>query len=293
MMESLMSFKKAVACVAALLLAGTARATSLNVYAFNFSDDSYQAVSPYVNWSQASVTTSVQNGTWVPADQFLAIETDMPQGSGNWAIQIFTDNRQVANAHSGNPQFNLPDYFLNNNTSFVSGGLVNGPLTPAYVGNISVAKYPQSQCQGTPQVSIPASGLISSDGQERIPLIWRLFDNLPFPRSTVPAITENPQCSLCDFDGNGCEWFYFLDKGDELIPTAGAALQYSWQDGFWYSSPLSQNGAYYVANQTSGRFAPTVSSNGFTTQYLVLASNFHNGTRQVYSTTIFVELITL
>ncbi len=294
----------ALLCGMALLCPRALSAANLFVYSFNFSDKSYVAVSPYMAWSPAAVTASAQNSTWVPSDQFLAIQTDMPYNSGNfWGIQVFTDNTQAANAAPGGPPYNIPDYFVGG--TFVPGGTTTGPLSPQYNGTQSIRRYDQPLCAGNPQNILPKSGLISQDGGTRIPLIWRLFDDLPYPAGKVPPITENPPCSSCDFDGSLCDWFFIRDKGDTVLAADGSQSS-DWQSNFWYSTPISKDGAYYnvcspkawsegscnPSSPKDGRFQPT-SSGGWTTQYLVAASNFHNGTRRVYSTTVFVELFVL
>jgi hypothetical protein len=56
-------------------------------------------------------------------------------------------------------------------------------------------------------------------------------------------------------------------------------------------TPITDQGALYsVCANGSCRQAPTVSG-GKITQYIELAANFRNATRQLYSTTVFVELI--
>lgn len=272
-----------------------AHAASLFVYSFNFSDKSYVAVSPFMQWSGAAINDSVQNGKWVAADQFLAIQTDMPyQGSTSWGIQVFTDNGYAGNGSPSSPAFNIPDYFVG--STFHPGGTVNPGLSPRYTGVQSISRYEQPNCTGNTINVLPKSGLISNDpqtpgqGQVRLPMIWRLFDDLPFPAGKVPPITENPPCSSCDFDGTACDWFFFLDKGDETLGSDN--LRHTdWRDAYWYVTPMSRDGWLpSVCPNGSCRSRPTVGSDGWTSQYLVVASNFRNATAQVYSTTIFVEL---
>lgn len=327
-----------------LLSAETARAASLFAYAidinaFNNNQPSYVTSHPYMSWSPSAIQASFTG--WIPAGQFLVIQTNQlydPKNTRgiNWGIQVFTDNTGVGNASPSAPPYHEPDYY--NAGGFVPGGIVQGALTPRYIGRQSIQQGPDN--------ILPKSGLISVDlqtpglGETRLPLIWSFYDVPPGPPFTVqvPPITQFPDADgdgdgdPCDFTTNGsavnptCEWFYFRDKGDEKL--VGNAKQSIWQNADWYVMPLSREGGLYsvcspqdwvagicsktcLASQgcVNGRFKPTgdclcgncsqcgpcdTSQPGcWTSQYFFIASNFRNAARQVYQTTIFVELFVL
>lgn len=122
---------------------------------------------------------------------------------------------------------------------------------------------------------VPISGLVSEDRLERLPVIWKIID----PPSRQPAresITELAPGSTCNFEH--CAWAYFLDHHDPVTP---------WQDNFWYAVPLNHQGAQYAVSQ---RWSPTY-VNGWTSQLLYLATNFRTATRQLYHTTLYVEML--
>jgi hypothetical protein len=251
-------------------------AASLYVYSINVPVLAYVYGPPYLSWSPAKIQAN-PNG-WIPADQALFIYTDEQYHAGqSWYIQMFTDNTHVANAQT---IFSVPD-----NNAF--SGTMQGPLSPAYTGSQTITHFTTCVNQ------LPKSGLISADGRERVPLIWRAYDGLPVGY-VPPAISEkakpagvlcDPSWDQCDFED--CSWAYFLDKGDSLVnaPTPGTA----WQDGADYVVPMNINGTQTVITK---RFEPTLVG-GWNVGYVYVAANFRNATRQVFSTTLFVELVEL
>lgn len=225
-------------------------------------------------------------------------------GGNCWGIQIFTDNTSTANA---NTNFLLPNYF-NSSGQFIPGGSTKGPLTPLYAGSNAFRDTSNDTV-------IPKGGLVSVDGKQRLPLIWSVYDILPGCNSNSrvcssvikPAIAECPNglCSNgshCDF--LSCNWAYIADKGDLIIKSAAASVQSNWTDLFDYDVPLSQYGGQYTIGTrwkptgdcmcgNCGQCAPcdTANSGCTTSQYLLFGANFVNGTRQLFKTTIFVELV--
>ena len=262
-------------------------AALLRVFSINRNNSTYVNTTPYVQWS----ASAIQNNTasWVPADQFLLIQTDQQYHFNQnpaWAVQVYTDNTDSSTA---NGLFNLPDWWVG--STFHNGGTLQGPVPPVYKG------YESYSTGGTN--FFPKNGLIAADGQSRLPLIWRFYDVDGPPGNNPTPIVENVDKSNCDFQD--CSWAFFLDKGD-LQSINGGPLTSNWDSScaqndsppstgghYCYTVPLSENGGQYaIAN----RWKPTYSGDGTVSQELYLASNFRNGTRQIYSTTVFVELLT-
>jgi hypothetical protein len=308
--------------LAGLIVPAGVWAASLNVYSIHIVPGTnpitwqdYLVSPPYISWDPPTITGKL--GQWTPANQFLLIRTDMKyntscrnaQGNSNgscvlnsqptcsggncWGIQIFTDNTQIADATG--PSFHIPDT-INSSGKTVEGGTVQGALSPAYTGY-------QSILSGS-QVALPKGGLVSANGQERLPLIWHDYISLPLNRVPGP-ITETPG-TLCDFNYNapvdGCAWAYFLDKGDQVLPGSGGRPQSNWTNGLDYVVPVNQYGGQATIGS---RFQPLGDDDGghvcdtagtslcYSNDYLYVAANFRNATTQVYSTTIFVELYVL
>lgn len=266
----------------ALFLVGERAVDAAGVwtYVVNIGDRRYVTSAPYLKWNNIPPRPT----RWISSDQYILIQTDQRYQQGNWYVQLFMDNTQVADASELSPPFRLPAHWVGpNSQDFREGAQVRGPLTPKYTGV-------QGFDVGGGNISLPKSGLVSADGRERIPLVWRVCDVLIAPcvdietRSFPPHPHECVPRSGCDF--TDYSWFYFLDKGDQL--QTGGRIVSNWQDGFGYAVPLNQNGGQYVVGT---RWRPTQSADGYTSQYIFVGANFRNGTRQVYSTTIFVELV--
>ncbi len=247
-----------------------AHAVFLRVFSIERSNLSYRNTSPYIQWSSSTIQGST--ASWVAANQFLILQTDLQYHTGNWAIQVFTDNTSSSTARG---TFNLPDWYDANHV-YHAGGTVQGPLTPLYKGHAAYV-------DGNNVRHVQKAGLVSADGESRLPLIWAMSDVL----GQVPnGITENPN-PPCNFVT--CNWFYFLDKGDRKL--VNGIESSDWTDNFDYAVPLNQNG-WKWGEAPNQRAQPTPGGDGTVSEYLFVAANFRNGTRQVYSTTIFVELLT-
>lgn len=249
---------------------------SLWVYVKDIATDRYATEAPVLTWNTQDIQRN-PNG-WVSADQYLVVQTTEEHRRGAWAVQIYTDNTQATVA---NTEFRKVDSYIKNASGqdvFVNGGFQQGPLTPKYGGNQSI--------QVGSEIQFPKGGLISSDGRERLPLVWKITN--PFQGTTVPkpSITQLPSGSSCDFAG--CDWLYMLDQGDQKLTAQGNVVS-NWQDLRDYVVPINQNGAQYAA---ASRFAP-LRINGSITQLIFLGAHFGQVSRQPYATTVFVEYITL
>src|SRR4051794_28062846 len=104
---------------------GFAADPSLQVFVINQGNRANVTSAPYIKWS------NVSSKQWVPADQFLLLQTDggyTPNAAGckanpntfTWVIQIYTDNTFKKTF----ADLRAPDYYLNNNTTFVPGGSI-------------------------------------------------------------------------------------------------------------------------------------------------------------------------
>jgi hypothetical protein len=157
------------------LLCGTGYSASLDVFVYNIADVRFINVAPYLSFPSTEIKNQSSDFTkWVSSDQLIRIRTDQQYRTGNWAIQIYTDNvdpsfRSPDNVcpPSGITSMNLPDW-VNSRRELVRGGVVSSPVTARYYGH---------QVTGdATNVFFPKSGLISFDGETRLPLIWRVAD---------------------------------------------------------------------------------------------------------------------
>jgi len=265
------------------------------------SPNAYNPNFDYVQWDTAQIQANPNR--WIPSKEYINMITDQKYHRGSWSIQIYTNNRpDIAQSYFGP----APAFYTPVRSTGQDDPSITTTLSPLYKAPYSIGTQSISVID-SPTVThqrLVRAGLVSADGSELIPLLWRA--GLPIVNAGQPyqdcqgyTITQNPPDAVCRF--KDCGWFYFRDKSEEKLGADASACNPTTPNGclssdfptlsspdFWYTVPLDNNGAQYSEHT---QFNPGTAPDGTTTVPICLASNFSNPTRQIASTTVFIELI--